>query len=93
MGSLCSGSSCAKNPAWNSFGNWLTYSQKSIYVPEEVARVFGARDSKVWEDTLLTYSGAVGYVCVGGGRPYKVKQGGNPDNCQGNRFLLVLMVV
>lgn len=32
-------------------------------------------------------------VVVVGEWPYKVKQEGNPDNCQGNRFLLVLMVV
>lgn len=48
----------------------------------------------VLEDASSTYSEAVRWRrgAGGGGAPYKVKQGVKPDNCQGEKFLLGLMV-
>ena len=54
-----------------------------------MARVSGARfmwlctRSRVVEEASLAYLGAI---------DYKVKQGLKPDNCQGDKFLLGLMV-
>jgi len=43
---------------------------------------------RMLEDASSGYSGTVG----GEGESYKVKQGGKSDNCQGNKFLLRLMM-
>jgi hypothetical protein len=66
-----------------------------IYAPGEVAKVSGTRF--VWLCSIDQGRG-VGkcffYIlrdCKGWG-PYKFKQGVKPENCQGTRFVLGLMV-
>lgn len=69
---------------------------RGIYAPGEVARVSQARFVQL---STVGQVRAVGryFICILGGLvagvgALKVKQGVNPDSCQGNKFLLGLMV-
>ena len=70
-----------------------------------MARVSGARSVCVWPCTIVCNSGIGRYfiytlkalVAAGSrgseeGKPYKLKQGVRPNNCQDSKFLLGLMV-
>ena len=69
-----------------------------IYAPGEVTRISRARLVWVWTIGQVRGVGRCfiyilrGCRVWGMGDPYSVKQGVKPDNCQGNKFLLGLMV-
>lgn len=78
--------------------NWFIYwgEESGIYAPGKVARIsrvrfMGPCTTGKGVERCFIYILRVCRVCEGG-KPYKVKQGVEPDNCQGNKFLLGLMV-
>jgi hypothetical protein len=64
-------------------GMWLRSLGQGLWGRVSLAR------TRVFEDVSSTHSGSV--ECVSG-QPYKIRQGVEPDNCQGDTFLLGLMV-
>lgn len=69
--------------------------ERAIYAAGEVTRVSGARVVCLClidqaRGVRCIPRGCRGWVCVG--KPYEVRQGVKLDNCQGNKFLLGLMV-